>query len=314
VPAVVRRGVSAVTDRFGAVMVRLGLRGRRRGARRRAVLVVTVTLLAAGVGAVAGTAPSVRGLLGLPAQARAALPGDVVLCDVGQGDAVVAVAESGRGVLLDAGPRDGDVGACLDRAGVGHLCAAVVSHLDADHVGGLTAALERAPADAVIYGTAGRRAPTRTAERGVTGRSVECAPWTVTVVRAPDAAEENDASLVVRAVTDVGEGIDLLTAGDAEEAAGTAAVADGVAEPSGDRTRLLKISHHGSANGGTDLMRSFLPEVALIGVGEDNDYGHPSPKILDALRARSVPVLRTDQDGTVLLRSTDQGLRVVRHE
>lgn len=226
---------------------------------------------------------------------------------------MVLVADAGRGVLLDAGPEDGDVAGCLGKAKVDRLCSAMISHLDADHVGGLPQALGAAPADEVVYGTAGRKAPTTHATRGVPGHEVTCHPWTVRIMRAPAAADENDASLVLRAVSDAGAGVDLLTAGDAEELAGKAAVAAGAADPAGGRRRLLKISHHGSANGGTDLMRAFRPDAALIGVGADNGYGHPSPTILDALTAGSIPVLRTDQDGTVLLRSTAQGLRVVRH-
>ncbi|MGO2634563.1 MAG: ComEC/Rec2 family competence protein [Galactobacter sp.] len=289
-------------------------RGRRRALRRRITVLSVAIATSAALGGIVGTIPETRTLMGIDVVGSKARPGDVLLCDVGQGDAMVLVADGGRGVLLDAGPEDGDVSACLAAADVGQLCAALISHLDEDHVGGLAAALKRVPADAVLYGTAGRAAPTAAAVRGREGDQVKCAPWTVSVLSAPTAAEENDASLVVRAVSDVGAGLDVLTAGDAEEAAGKAAVGLGAAEPSGQRRRLLKISHHGSANGGTDLERAFRPHAALIGVGAHNTYGHPSARILDALIRDSVPVLRTDQDGTVLIRSTEQGLRVVRHE
>ncbi|WP_291279818.1 ComEC/Rec2 family competence protein [Galactobacter sp.] len=284
------------------------------GRARRRVITVVLTVAVSGVGGgLVATVPAARTVLGLPGPHPEVLPGDVLLCDVGQGDAMVLVADAGRGVLLDAGPDEGDVAGCLGKAKVDRLCAAMISHLDVDHVGGLPQALGAAPADEVVYGTAGRKAPTTHATRGVPGHEVTCHPWTVRIMRAPAAADENDASLVLRAVSDAGAGVDLLTAGDAEELAGKAAVAAGAADPAAGRSRLLKISHHGSANGGTDLMRTFRPDAALIGVGADNGYGHPSPTIIDALTASSIPVLRTDQDGTVLLRSTAQGLRVVRH-
>jgi competence protein ComEC len=61
-------------------------------------------------------------------------------------------------------------------------------------------------------------------------------------------------------------------------------------------------------------MSAFDPDAALIGVGAHNSYGHPSPRITSALNTRGIPVLRTDHDGTVLLRSTARGLIATRHE
>jgi competence protein ComEC len=289
-------------------------RGPHRSLRRHGLGLLASLIASVALGGALNLVPPVATLLsGAPGKTGAA-PGDVVLCDVGQGDAMVLVGRNGRGVLLDAGPRDGDVSDCLEKSNVGRLCAAMMSHLDADHVGGLGQALKRAPAETVVYGTAGRPAPVEGAQRGREGQTVQCDPWTVRVVSAPKAIEENDASLVIRARSDVGQGIDLLTAGDAEEEAARAAVQHGVARPNGDRTRLLKISHHGSANGGTDLMSAFDPDAALIGVGAHNSYGHPSPRITSALNTRGIPVLRTDHDGTVLLRSTARGLIATRHE
>ena len=66
----------------------------------------------------------------------------VVACDVGQGDALVlATGQPGWAVLVDAGPDDGPVDACLDRLGVQGIALVVLSHLHADHIGGLAGAL-----------------------------------------------------------------------------------------------------------------------------------------------------------------------------
>jgi competence protein ComEC len=63
----------------------------------------------------------------------------------------------------------------------------------------------------------------------------------------------------------------------------------------------LKVAHHGSADTGLPLLlRRLAPEVAVIEVGRENTYGHPTAQALAALR--TVPrVLRTDRDGTVRL-------------
>ena len=70
----------------------------------------------------------------------------IVACDVGQGDAVVlATARPGWVVLVDTGPADGPVDACLARLGVRGIALVLLSHLHADHVGGLVGALRGRP-------------------------------------------------------------------------------------------------------------------------------------------------------------------------
>ncbi len=77
----------------------------------------------------------------------------VVACDVGQGDALVlATGRPGWAVLVDAGPEDGLVDACLDRLGVQALAMVVLTHLHADHVGGLAGALRDRPVAGVAVG------------------------------------------------------------------------------------------------------------------------------------------------------------------
>ena len=82
------------------------------------------------------------GALLVPARV-AAWPPDgwrVVVCDVGQGDAVVVRSGPGHAVLVDAGPDPPLVDGCLDRLGVDTLDAVVLTHFHADHVDGLEGA------------------------------------------------------------------------------------------------------------------------------------------------------------------------------
>ncbi len=64
---------------------------------------------------------------------------------------------------------------------------------------------------------------------------------------------------------------------------------------------ILKIPHHGSKNG---LTKNFLeladPKVAVISVGKNNSYGHPSHEVLDLLKAKKIKIKRTDEDGDVV--------------
>lgn len=253
--------------------------------------------------------------------ATALQDGDLLFCDVGQGDATVLIAGEGKALLIDAGPQDGGVQDCLKGAGIHSLCAALITHLDADHVGGLRAALAIAPAQSISYGTASRAAPVPGAQRATAPSTESCGRWVVDVRLVPQAREENDASLVVRASNAAsGDRLDVLIAGDLEEDAARAALArvPSAFAPAGGGGaggyRVLKVSHHGAANGGPDVPRAFAPDLALIGVGQDNDYGHPAPKTLQTLVGLGTPIQRTDQDGTILVRATPEGIRVWTHQ
>jgi competence protein ComEC len=75
----------------------------------------------------------------------------------------------------------------------------------------------------------------------------------------------------------------------------------------------LKVAHHGSDDPGLpDLLRRLQPQVAVMEVGRNNLYGHPTPATLQALDQAVPTVRRTDRDGTVRLRVTDGRLTVLR--
>lgn len=74
---------------------------------------------------------------------------------------------------------------------------------------------------------------------------------------------------------------------------------------------LLKVAHHGAANGGTELLESREPAVALIGVGEENSYGHPAESIREALDDAGAVTYRTDLHGTVVLSWEEGALSAV---
>jgi competence protein ComEC len=76
---------------------------------------------------------------------------------------------------------------------------------------------------------------------------------------------------------------------------------------------FLRVSHHGSEDPDLPrLLAQTTPAVAAISVGEGNDYGHPRPRTLAALRSAGVRTFRTDRDGTIVLDSDGGALRLVR--
>jgi competence protein ComEC len=78
-------------------------------------------------------------------------------------------------------------------------------------------------------------------------------------------------------------------------------------------TDLVKVSHHGSRDQHVELYRRLRAPVSLIGVGADNEYGHPTVETLEALTALGSTTLRSDVNGIVLVsRSVSGELRVWR--
>ena len=77
------------------------------------------------------------------------------------------------------------------------------------------------------------------------------------------------------------------------------------------RAEVLKVGHHGS---NTSTSPAFLaavrPRLALISVGADNSYGHPSPDVVNALAAAGATVMRTDRLGSVIVRTDGRTIEV----
>ncbi|HSL00097.1 MAG TPA: hypothetical protein VK869_07150 [Rubrobacteraceae bacterium] len=74
---------------------------------------------------------------------------------------------------------------------------------------------------------------------------------------------------------------------------------------------MLKVTHHGSSTSSTPLFLSrFRPKIAVIQVGAENTYGHPTPETLDRLRRAGARVFRNDEDGDVIVTIKDEEVEV----
>ena len=312
-----------------------------------AAMTVTTTIPTALLGALAAVAlvvacvsrfPSRAAIAGVAALALMtvfpAMPfdrnGDVELhvLDVGQGDAILLRTDAGRWVLIDAGPawRGGDAGRSIVlpyilRRG-GSLEAFVLSHPHTDHVGGAASVLEamrpRAYWDAAFAGGSEAYGLSLAVakKRGVGWRRVHpgdsvmidgvtlkfLAPDSVWMVGLQDPNLASTIAIVRFGV------VRFLLVGDAERAE-----EDWLLEQHRDELHadVLKVGHHGSSTSSSDaFLEAVHPDVALISVGAGNKYGHPSSDVLRALSRVGAEVIRTDQTGTVIVRTDGSRLEV----
>lgn len=75
----------------------------------------------------------------------------------------------------------------------------------------------------------------------------------------------------------------------------------------------IKIPHHGSKYGLTpDFLEHFKPEIAAISVGAKNRYGHPAPEIIKLLDDKGIKMLRTDLDGDIIVESNGEKFWIVK--
>jgi competence protein ComEC len=248
--------------------------------------------------------------------------------DVGQGDAILLRTPKGRWVLFDAGPswKGSDAGRSVIlpyilRRG-GSLEAFVLSHPHTDHVGGAAAVLSSLHPHhywdaAFAGGSQAYSASLQAAKSGnvewhrVHPRDSVIVDGVLIEFLAPDSIwtvglkDPNLASTVVSISYGT---VRFLLVGDAERAEEDWLLAN---EREDLRADVLKVGHHGSSTSSSDaFLAAVEPTLAVISVGAVNKYGHPSMDVVAALGRAGADVLRTDRNGTVIVRTNGSIIEV----
>ena len=244
----------------------------------------------------------------------------VSFLSVGQGDCTVLMSD-GWTVLIDTGPKtpffDGGerlVVPELRRLGVRKIDCIVITHPDADHIGGLEAVARRYRIGRVVVSAAFQDDEKMLGRLEDAGVRLEQVVWVDSFAEArlgdlrlqfvapqfEPGASDNDLSLFVR--VDAGEG-SIAIIGDAgfdEESA--------LSVRSDWDVDLLLAGHHGSATStGREWLVETSPDVVIVSCGRRNQYGHPSPEVVSRVEAYGAELLRTDRDGTVTFVLTESG-------
>ncbi|MBU1091835.1 MBL fold metallo-hydrolase [Patescibacteria group bacterium] len=247
----------------------------------------------------------------------------VYFLDVGQGDSIFIQAENGNQILIDGGQNKSvlnqlsKVMPFYDRV----IDVVIETHPDGDHIGGLVEVLNRydvglvmesgVKSDSAIYkelkNIIGRKNITEILGKKGMRMNVGEGLFLDILFPVSDASEmeSNSASIVARLVY---ENTSFLLTGDSPQA-----IEKYLASVYKDNldVDVLKVGHHGSKTSSSEIFIGYTsPEYAIVSVGADNRYGHPSQEVLDILKKLEVKVLRTDEMGTIKIKSDGENLSI----
>ena len=254
----------------------------------------------------------------------------VSFLDVGQGDAAVVEFPGSHVMVIDAGgfmSQTFDSGRAivapfLWQRKIGRVDTLVLSHPNLDHYGGLEFLAEHFGVTSIWLNRDSERSKSQRFTRLMTTLQETDIQTHILCRDTPDREiggvriqilhppcgrtrfSTNDASLVLR--LSHGE-VDFLFSGDVERAGERALLAT----PARLESEILKVPHHGSRSSSTQpFLEVVSPQVAIASLGHNNRFRFPAPEVVERYERQGVELLRTDQVGTVTVRSDGKSYRV----
>jgi competence protein ComEC len=298
----------------------------------RVTVLILVVVLAGCGGAGPTDGPAETPTPSSTAAATATGPGgtlEVHFINVGQSVSTLVVGPTGETMLIDTGHYNDDgahVLTYLERHDITRIDHLVVSHNDADHIGGNAAIIDYYEREADGIGAVydpGIAASTQTYERyldaveehDVTlyetreGDAIQFEGVDVAVLGPPEPYLENGARNENSIVLELTHGeTSFLLSGDAEDDQEAYLV-----ETYGDRLRatVLKAGHHGSSSSSSGaFLDAVRPNAVVVSSAYDSRYGHPTDEVLRRFADRSLPTYWTATHGDVVFVSDGRGVTV----
>ncbi len=249
---------------------------------------------------------------------------EVDFLDVGQGDAILIKAPAGQNILIDGGP-DSKIIDCLSRElpwWDRTIDLMILTHPHDDHVSGLIEVLRRYEVKKIIYTGVPHNSPNFLKWLEIIREkkiSMIIIDHEQKIILGPDcfleflypdqaifgkeATNLNNTSIINKLIYKNNK---FLFMGDAELELENNLLGRNL-DLSAD---ILKIGHHGSdTSSSEEFLRAVNPKIALIEVGENNKFNHPSLRVLKRLERMNIKIYRTDLDATIRIISDGDNLK-----
>lgn len=248
----------------------------------------------------------------------------VYFIDVGQGDSTFIVTPNNKTILVDGGGnKDYNVGKntllpyILDR-GYNSIDYVFISHFDNDHVGGLLYLIDEIKIKNIVIGKQFeisdnyKKFVESINRKNINIIVVEAGKrlimennlyfdilWPYTNKKITENLINNN-SLVCKLYY---KKFEILFTGDIEEPAENELL-EKYKESNTLKATVLKVAHHGSKTSSTEqFLKCVKPKYALIGVGKNNKFGHPSESTIENLQKLGTKVYRTDFAGEITIKT-----------
>ena len=253
----------------------------------------------------------------------------IYFIDVGQGDSTLIRTAKNKTILIDGGGSENssfDVGEktllpyLLDRK-ITVLDYVVISHFDTDHCGGILYLMEHTKVKNIIISKQGKESSNYNKfknivlDKGISvifvkkGDKIKIDNETYMDVLFPSnnfISDNilNNNSIVTKVCYN---NFSVLFTGDVEEIAENEICREYYTTDK-LKANILKVAHHGSKTSSTaEFIKMVKPQIALIGVGEKNRFGHPNDGVIQRLKNINTKIYRTDKMGEIVIQINNMG-------
>jgi len=252
----------------------------------------------------------------------------IYFLDVGQGDCTLIRTPYGKNIIIDGGDGNSDkydygekvvYPYLLDRR-IKKIDYLVASHADSDHMGGLIYILENMKVEQILLGIQSQESNQLKDFIDIANKK----KVKIIILKVGDEIKIdkdirikvlfpiknnlilenslNNNSLVFKLKYN---NFSMLFTGDIEEIAENELInlyKDNL------KSTILKIAHHGSKSSSSkEFLKSVSPQIAVIGVGKKNKYGHPNEEVLLRLKNYGINIYRTDESGEIEIEVKENG-------
>lgn len=243
--------------------------------------------------------------------------------DVGQGDSILIQEDNTTNILIDGGNRwnsvEDKVVGYLRNNNVDTIDALIATHAHADHIGSLEAVMNNFKVEQIY--DSGKIHTSKTYENYLLAVDQNDIPFNTPrrgdilsiddlefkVLHPTNPVEKynlNSSSIVLH--LNYGE-VSFLFTGDIEKEVER----DILNSNLNIKSTILKTPHHGSKTSSSDnFIAEVSPEVAVITVGEDNKFDHPSPETISLFQKRNIAIYRTDMNEDIVIISDGKGYSI----